>query len=182
MTAPPEIRVESASSADALLLIAELDALIEERYPGLPANGLEPDFEENGGVFLIAFVKGVPAASGALRPEGDAAEVKRMYVRPAHRRLGLARAMLAFLEEEAVRRGFGRAILETGVRQPEAISLYTSAGWKRIPPYGIYMDEPLSVCFEKLLDRPADSSPPPVSRRRGRSRQRAGRACRSAEP
>ena len=42
-------------------------------------------------------------------------------------------------------------ILETGTAQPEAIALYSSSGYERIPPFGYYKDEPLNRCFGKLL-------------------------------
>jgi GNAT superfamily N-acetyltransferase len=148
---PLELRIESAASPSARLLIQALDAAILERYPGLPVNGLEPEFDAEGGVFLVAYSGGRPAGCGALRREGDAAEIKRMYVADGFRRRGVARALLRRLEAEARGRGFSRAILETGIHQPEAIALYRSEGWRRIPPYGIYVNEPVSVCFGKSL-------------------------------
>ena len=148
---PLDIRACTIRSDDGQMLMHELDAVIGERYPGLPVNGLEPAFEAEGGFFVIAYADGAPVAIGALRAEGDAAEVKRMYVRAAHRRRGIAWAVLDRLEAEAKRRGFRRMILETGIHQPEAIALYETAGWTRIPPYGIYVDEPVSVCFGKEL-------------------------------
>ncbi|HEX8642349.1 MAG TPA: GNAT family N-acetyltransferase [Allosphingosinicella sp.] len=146
-----DIRIESARSSAALALAAALDALITRLYPGLPVNGVEPDFDAAGGVYAIGYANGQPVASGALRDEGGAAEIKRMYVVPAVRGRGYARAMLAFLEAEAARRGFARAILETGDRQPEAIALYRSAGWAQTDCYGPYVGEPVSLCFAKAL-------------------------------
>lgn len=148
---PLELRIESAASPSALLLIAALDATILDRYPGLPVNGLEPEFDAEGGLFLIAYASERPVGCGALRREGDAAEIKRMYVADGFRRRGVARAVLRRLEAEARGRGFTRAILETGINQPEAIALYRSEGWREIPAYGIYVDEPVSVCFGKEL-------------------------------
>jgi GNAT superfamily N-acetyltransferase len=146
-----DIRIESARSPAAVTLAAALDGLIARLYPGLPVNGVEPDFDEAGGVYAIGYADGRPAASGALRDEGGSAEIKRMYVVPAFRGRGYARAMLAFLEAEAAKRGFARAILETGDRQPEAIALYRSAGWAQSDCYGAYAGEPVSVCFAKAL-------------------------------
>lgn len=146
-----ELRIESAASPSARTLIAALDATILQRYPGLPVNGLEEEFDAAGGLFLVAYAGALPAGCGALRREGDAAEIKRMYVADGFRRRGVARAVLRRLEAEARERGFTRAILETGINQPEAIALYRSAGWREIPAYGLYVDEPVSVCFEKEL-------------------------------
>jgi GNAT superfamily N-acetyltransferase len=64
---------------------------------------------------------------------------------------GVSRALLAELEQKAAGAGYHRIQLETGERQPEAISLYESAGWERITPYGQFADDPLSVCFGRNL-------------------------------
>jgi GNAT superfamily N-acetyltransferase len=84
--------------------------------------------------------------------EPSVVEVKRMYVREAHRRRGFARALLMGLEEIAVGRGFRTMRLETGGNQPEAIALYERAGYHPIPCFGAHVDDPLSRCFEKHLD------------------------------
>jgi putative acetyltransferase len=86
-------------------------------------------------------------------PAGDSsvAEIKRMYVEPSVRRRGVSRAILMKLEELARRCGYLTARLETGVRQPGAIRLYETAGYRRIKPYGRHVDDPLSICFEKSL-------------------------------
>ncbi len=89
----------------------------------------------------------------ALR-DGDA-EIKRMYVAPAHRGRGIARALLAELERAAVAAGCRRAVLETGTRQPEAIALYLSEGYAPMAKFGTYRDEPGSRCFAKSLGRGA---------------------------
>jgi ribosomal protein S18 acetylase RimI-like enzyme len=74
-----------------------------------------------------------------------------MFVEPSMRGRGIARALLAGLEAAA--RGLGLTVLrlETGSRQPEAIGLYESAGYLRVPAFGEYASDPLSVCFEKRL-------------------------------
>lgn len=146
-----DLRIESSASPAARRLIAALDAEIVERYPGLPVNGLEPDFDAKGGLFIVGYVHGEAVASGAIRNEDGAAEIKRLYVAPGHRRRGHARTMLAFLEAEAVRRGYARAVVETGAHQPEAIGLYRSSGWREIDCWGVYADEPVSRCFAKAL-------------------------------
>lgn len=102
--------------------------------------------------FLIARLYGKPVGCGALRPlDAETAEIRRMYVAPEVRRSGIGRKLLAELQRIAA--GFGYRILrlETGNRQPEAIALYESCGFRRIAPYGRYIGDPLSVCFEKNL-------------------------------
>jgi GNAT superfamily N-acetyltransferase len=117
-----DIRIERASSPAAGRLIAALDQDIVGRYPGMAVNGIDvAGFEADGGVFAIGYVDGEPAMCGAFRRYKDAAEIKRMFVVPAVRGCGLGRRMLRFLEDEAARRGFARAMLETGKKQVEAI-------------------------------------------------------------
>jgi GNAT superfamily N-acetyltransferase len=147
------LRLEPATSPAATALFAGLNAEIMRRYPSASPSGMDvAAFEAGGGVLAIGYVGEEPACCGGFRPyEGDTVEIKRMFVAPAWRRRGLSRRLLAFIEAEAARRGFARAVLETGTRQPEAIALYTSAGWQRIPQYGHFTDDPLSVCFAKRL-------------------------------
>jgi GNAT superfamily N-acetyltransferase len=90
---------------------------------------------------------------GALRPlEPGAAEVKRMFIRPEARGRGLSRLLLERLEGEALERGIAVIRLETCTLQPEARSLYESAGYEPIPCYGRYRDAPHSRCYERRLD------------------------------
>jgi GNAT superfamily N-acetyltransferase len=74
-----------------------------------------------------------------------------MYVLPAHRGKGLGRAILEHLEDAACRLGYTRMRLETGNEAPEALGLYTSAGYEPIPCWGPFADDPKSRCFEKTL-------------------------------
>ncbi len=94
---------------------------------------------------------GAVACGGMCRYDETTAEIRRMYVAPAARGRGLSRVVLARLEEEARRLGYSAVRLETGDRQPEAISLYRSAGYEPIPRYGPYVDDERSICLEKRL-------------------------------
>jgi putative acetyltransferase len=78
-------------------------------------------------------------------------EVKRMYVRPAYRGLGLGKAMLHHLAEYARERGVHVLRLETGIYQTEAIGLYEGFGFQRRPPFGEYLEDPMSVYLERTL-------------------------------
>jgi len=92
----------------------------------------------------------------AFRPLDDGvAEFKRMFVAPDFRGRGYSRAILNELERLAGQYGYSVVRLETGNRQPEAIQLYEGSGYKRIPNFGIYVDNEMSLCFEKRL-LPAD--------------------------
>lgn len=105
-------------------------------------------------VFVVATVDGVPAACGGLRPSGldeHTAEVKKVYVDRAFRGAGVARAVMTDLEERAHAHGWRRLVLETGIRNPEAVALYASMGYRPIEPYGRYVGDPISICFAKDL-------------------------------
>jgi GNAT superfamily N-acetyltransferase len=103
-------------------------------------------------LFLVGWHNGEAVACGGFKPRGDATvEVKHMYVRPTARGRGFSRQLLALLEERARAQGATRVWVETGDKQPEAISLYKSAGYIDIPRYGEYVDMVHSRCFEKQL-------------------------------
>jgi ribosomal protein S18 acetylase RimI-like enzyme len=87
-----------------------------------------------------------------------------MYVAPSCRGEGVSRVVLTELEARAGALGFGRLILETGVRQPEAMKLYETSGYEPIEPYGFYRTSPLSRCYAKAL-RPGPTGAPVSSGR-----------------
>jgi len=104
------------------------------------------------GVFLVVREDGrAIGCGGVCRFDETRAELKRMYVLPEARGRGLGRRLLVELEAEARRLGYAGIVLETGDRQPEAVGLYESAGYERIPCYGVYATRALSLCFEKRL-------------------------------
>ena len=104
------------------------------------------------GVFVVAWVDGDAIGCGGIRQyDATTGEIKRMYVKPEMRRRGISRAVLEELEARARAIGYVRLVLETGVRQPEAIALYESAGYDAIEPYGYYKHEPASRCYAKAL-------------------------------
>ncbi len=154
------MKIVAADPADvhAMELIRAMDDDNRQRYPGEPVFGIDADgFVDRGGVFLIGYVDGKPAASGALRPlEDGSVEVKRMFVHSEYRGRGLSRSMLAELESIASGDGFRVMRLETGVAQPEALSLYRSAGFSATSLYGPYVGSRFSVCFAKPLPTRGD--------------------------
>jgi len=101
---------------------------------------------------LVAYNDDIPVACGALKQFNDATmEIKRMYTLPKERGKGIATKVLTELEHWAKQLGFKRCILETGKKQPQAISLYKKTGYKIIKNYDQYAGIENSVCFEKLL-------------------------------
>lgn len=148
---------------DAVRLVDTVQQEYVERYGSPDESPVDPLlFDPPHGTFLIGYVDSdageVPVATGAWRrSDVDAfapaptAEIKRMYVVPEARGAGHARAMLAALEASATQAGIEALVLETGLRQPEAIALYQSSGYVPIPGFGHYLGSPLSRCFGKLL-------------------------------
>ena len=113
-------------------------------------------FVEPDGVFLVVRDDegAAVACGGVARFDAERGEIKRMYVAPELRGRGLGRRLLVELEAEAQRLGYRALVLETGDRQPEALGLYGSAGYERIPCYPPYDSRALSLCFEKRLPPP----------------------------
>jgi putative acetyltransferase len=149
------LREEQFDSADAARLVAALDAELALAYAPdqMFGKNLRPThLEEGRGFFIIARLDGKAIGCGALRRLDDStAEVKRMYVDPDVRGRGVARAVLDHLTDAARHLGVGRLVLETGVHQAAAISLYTRAGFTQIDCWGEYAGTPTSVCFEKVI-------------------------------
>ena len=91
-------------------------------------------------------------ACGALKHFDDnTAEIKRMYVKPEYRGRGLSKLILSELEDKAKELNYNRLVLETGLKQPEAMNLYNKFGYKPLKCYGQHADDPDSRCFEKFI-------------------------------
>ncbi|SHL48210.1 GNAT family N-acetyltransferase [Chryseobacterium polytrichastri] len=101
---------------------------------------------------IVMYVDHNPAACGAFKKfDDDTVEIKRMYTHPDFRKKGLAGMIVKELENWAKEMGYKKCVLETGIKQPEAIALYEKSGYQRIPNYGQYMGIDNSVCYEKRL-------------------------------
>jgi GNAT superfamily N-acetyltransferase len=159
------VRAEAWGTPVADELVAELAEDLTERY-GAPKSAVDEgmaqidpaDVAEPKGAFLVAWLQvdggdEQAVGCGAVRPSPfeDAAEIKRMYVRPEARGRGIARQVLAALEERAAELGYRRTVLETGVAQPEAMALYESEGYTPIDGFGAYRASDLSRCYERTF-------------------------------
>jgi putative acetyltransferase len=146
---------EDAGGEIARRLIEQMCSELSARYGTPPSPFSAADTSAPRTTFLVVRHGSEPVGCGALRRlDDDTAELKRMYVAAAARRRGIARRLLAELERCAVQFGYRAIRLETGLQQPEAIALYESGGYTRIPAFGSYVGNPISVCFEKLLAGP----------------------------
>ncbi|MBM0239976.1 GNAT family N-acetyltransferase [Micromonospora sp. ATA32] len=151
-----EIRALRFDSPVAQSLIRAALADLGQRYGGsgddTPVDAAE--FELPDGSFLVAYLGGEAVGCGGWRSHGEAgdtAELKRMYTAPAARGRGVARAVLAAVEQSAREQGRKRVVLECGDKQPEAIAMYTSAGYEPIPNFGFYADAPGCLSFGRPL-------------------------------
>lgn len=151
-----EIRPEDAQQPDVTVLFATSDAYHAALYPAESNHLVGVDeFICGGAIFLVArsMPEGTAVGCGGVvaRP-GGYGEIKRMWIKPGLRGLGLGRRMLEALEAAARARGLWVLRLETGIRQPEAVGLYWAAGYMDCGPFGDYAADPLSLFLEKKLD------------------------------
>ena len=135
-------------------MIEALCAELTRRYQRPPSPFMMEEAAVPRSGMVVAWLDQRPVGCGALRPiDDDTVEVKRMYVAPEARRQGIARRILAELEQLAAGFGYRRIILETGTFQPEAPALYPAAGYQPTVRYGRYADNPEAHCFAKFLSR-----------------------------
>jgi putative acetyltransferase len=147
----------AAPTDEARALIGELDAELNGAYAPEQRHGLNIDaiFQPNI-AFFIARLDGKAVGCGGIAFEDGFAELKRMYVRPAARRKGVARGILLRLQAEARGRGMARLVLETGDAQQSAMTLYEREGFTRCKAFGEYAAMSAtaierSVFFEKRI-------------------------------
>lgn len=148
-----EIRVARFDEPEVQKLVSDALADLAVRYGGSGDDTpvAATDFDPPAGQFLVAFADGELVGCGGWRVHGDDAELKRMYTAPAARGRGVARRVLAAVEDSARAHGRRRLILETGDRQPEAVGLYTSCGYELIDNFGYYRDEPGVLSYGRPL-------------------------------
>jgi GNAT superfamily N-acetyltransferase len=160
-TRPALVRIAAVDPAEPVAqhclreYFTELDRRFDTGFD--PATSLPVDLDEMrppAGTFLVATRDGAPVACGALKRKGDApVEVKRMWVAPEVRGLGVGRLLLGELESTAAAAGATIVRLDSNGALTEAIALYRSAGYREIPAFN---DEPYADhWFEKHLDPPA---------------------------
>lgn len=147
-----KILPSSAISVDVIFLSNLLHADLEKKYG---KGNIEDFVEENKKMiefYIVYDYENKPVACGALKKyDSLTAEIKRMFVINDHRGKGISKLILSHLEDLAARLKYKRIILETGTKQPEAISLYKKFGYSSINCYGKYSDDEESRCFEKMI-------------------------------
>lgn len=146
------IRTDS-ENPDFIRLVKELDADLAKRDGNEHAFYSQFNKVDMIRHVVIAYDNKEPAGCGAIKEfSPETVEVKRMFTLPEMRGKGIASRILNELENWASELRYDKCILETGKRQPEAISLYQRNGYKLIPNYGQYAGVENSVCFEKQIN------------------------------
>jgi putative acetyltransferase len=147
------ISIEPVRQPEVIGLLQQSDDFALSLYPPEGAFLLNVDeLEEPGVTLFVARVDGEAVGIAALVRHGDGpAELKRMFVSPSARGLGIAGSLLRALETEAISTGVRTLQLETGPLSHSAIALYEKSGYTLIPNFGQYLNEEHSVCYEKVL-------------------------------
>jgi putative acetyltransferase len=147
------ITAERPDTPDALLLIDELQTHLESLYPPETRHGFSVErLIREGVAFCVLRVDGALADCGGIKLFGrECGELKRMYIRPEFRGRTYGELPVDHIAEHARANGVTLLRLETGIHQQAAIRLYERLGFRRIPPFGPYTDDPLSRCYEKSL-------------------------------
>lgn len=141
-----------SNNADFQKLVVELD-----RYLAITdgdEHAFYAQYNKSDGLkyVVVAYDGETPLGCGAIKHYADnVMEVKRMYVAPSARGQGIASSVLQELEDWTIQLAYKTCLLETGVKQLEAIRLYRKNGYNIIPNYGQYQGVSNSVCFEKTI-------------------------------
>ena len=149
----PDIARESPDQPEIRALLSASNAYMESLYRAESNHMLDVESLEGPHVtFLVARVDGQAVGCAALvRSREEWGEIKRMFVLPKARGRSLGRRLLERLEAVAIEHEVPVLRLETGVKQPEALALYRSAGFVDIGPFGHYEPDPNSVFMEKRI-------------------------------
>ncbi|MBF4622401.1 GNAT family N-acetyltransferase [Clavibacter sp. VKM Ac-2542] len=144
---------ESPRQDDVLPLLRQADDFALALYPAENYHALDVgDLERPGVTFLVARHDGRAVGTAAVVDGGDgSAELKRVFVTDAARGLGVGRALLVAAEERARALGAHVMRLETGLPQTAAIAMYERGGYRHVPRFGKYAEDPTSVCMERDL-------------------------------
>ena len=141
-----------SNNKDFIELVKQLDAYLAE-IDGKD-HSFYAQFNKIGKIkyVIVAYENEIAVGCGGMKEySNDSVEVKRMYVPASMRGKGIASSVLSELEAWAKELNYKKCVLETGKRQPEAISLYKKNGYQKISNFGQYKNVDNSVCFEKEL-------------------------------
>ncbi|RAJ13171.1 GNAT family N-acetyltransferase [Olleya aquimaris] len=147
-----ELVKTDSNNPDFINLVKQLDSYLKV------TDGDEHDFYnqfnsiDNLKHTVVAYLDTTPVGCGAFKPFGeDTIEIKRMFTTEATRGQGIASAILKTLEDWAKTLNYKYCVLETGIRQIEAVQFYKKSNYQIIDNYGQYKGVENSLCFKKEL-------------------------------
>lgn len=147
-----KLKRTNSEDKDFRLLVKQLDADLKI------TDGDEHDFYNQFNSIeaikhvVVAYMENKPVGCGAFKEFNlSSVEIKRMFTLPEARAKGIATLILKELENWATQLGYSSSILETGIRQKEAIALYKKNLYHITPNYGQYIGITNSMCFEKKI-------------------------------
>ena len=138
---------------DFQFLVKFLDAELFERYPETQDQFDDINKKIQDAIAVIGYVNNNPVCCGCVKIEDTIAELKRMFVKREHRGKGYSKNIVIELERICKQKNIEKIILETQIRQPEAISLYKNMGFKECDKFAPYIDNEMSICMEKNLTK-----------------------------
>jgi ribosomal protein S18 acetylase RimI-like enzyme len=147
------IKTANPDDEKVLQITEELSENLYIRFGSDGKNSFQDWENENSKfVFVIAEISNEIVGCGAIRPiDQNTGEVKRMYAKFPGKKIG--QTILAFLEDKAVTLGYTNLVLETRVKNENAVTFYQKQGYKIIPNYGKYTDRPEAICLGKSLNQ-----------------------------
>lgn len=147
------ITPERPDHPDAVALVDELQAHLGALYPVKSQHGFSVQkLIAQKVAFFVLRADGRPAGCGGVMLVGrEYGELKRMFVRPEFRGRNFGELLVARLAQHAREHGVTLLRLETGIHQQAAIRLYERLGFRHIPPFADYPEDPLSRCYEMTL-------------------------------
>lgn len=147
-----EILNIDSKNIDFMKLIKLLDDDLNERYGELQKQYNKHNQVDYINDVVIIYMDEVPVACGAFKEHNiDDIELKRIFVKKENRRQGLSKLIISELEKLGRSKRYKYALLETGIKQHEAINLYENTGYEIIDNYKPYIGNANSVCMKKSL-------------------------------
>jgi len=142
----------NSNNPDFHALIRELDQDLYQKYGHSQSELKTLNHIEDLDTVIVVYDDDKAIGCGCFKTYNfSSAEIKRIFLRPEYRGKGIAHSLVTELELWIKESGFQKAILETGIGQPEAIRLYTKMKYQQIPNYGAYIGRLSSVCMDKIL-------------------------------
>ena len=147
-----ELKRVSGSHPDFNRLIALLDEELEGRYGLLQKEYDQFNLIGNLKTVVVGYIGEAAVCCGCFKKFNyHSAEVKRVFVLPAYRGKGIARLLMEELERWMTENRYRKSILETGIKQPDAIRFYRKCGYRDVPNFGQYAGNRNSICLCKNL-------------------------------